>query len=108
MGVEPAPIPPAPPGAAARRVLLCPPEHYGIEYEINPWMKRSQKADPALALAQWRGLHDQLRGLGCEIELLSPQPGLPDMVFTANAGLVAGHRFIRSNFRYQERRGEEP
>jgi N-dimethylarginine dimethylaminohydrolase len=28
------------------------------------------------------------------------------MVFTANAGLVVGRRFVRSNFRFKERRGE--
>lgn len=90
-----------------RKLLLCPPDHYGIEYEINPWMKRSQGAVLPMARAQWQGLYDQLRGLGCPIELLTPQPHLPDMVFTANAGLVAGNKFIRSNFRYPERRGEE-
>ena len=26
---------------AAPRILMCPPDHYGIEYEINPWMNRS-------------------------------------------------------------------
>ena len=90
-----------------RHLLLCPPEHYGIEYEINPWMDRARKADPALAGTQWQGLHDALRSLGCQIELIAPQPRLPDMVFTANAGLLAGKTFIRSNFRFKERRGEE-
>jgi len=90
-----------------RKVLLCPPDHYGIEYEINPWMDRTQNALPALARAQWQGLHDKLRALGCAVELVVPQKKLPDMVFTANAGLVVGNRFICSNFRHPERRGEE-
>ena len=89
------------------RLLLCPPEHYGIEYEINPWMNRAQKTLPALARAQWQRLRGQLQALGCQIELVAPQPKLPDMVFTANAGLVVGKKFIRSNFRFPERRGEE-
>jgi N-dimethylarginine dimethylaminohydrolase len=90
-----------------RSLLLCPPDHFGIEYEINPWMSRARNAEPALAREQWRGLHDTLQTLGCQISLLAPQPKLPDMVFTANAGLLVGRRFIRSNFRYNERRGEE-
>jgi len=90
------------------KLLLCPPEHYGIEYEINPWMSRSRGAKPELAREQWQRLRDKLRSLGCEIELIPPQPKLPDMVFTANAGLVVGQRFIRSNFRFKERRGEAP
>lgn len=90
-----------------RRLLLCPPEHYGIEYEINPWMDRTHDARPALAREQWRRLHDTLQSLGCQIELATPRKKLPDMVFTANAGLVVGNKFIRSNFRFPERRGEE-
>jgi N-dimethylarginine dimethylaminohydrolase len=88
-------------------LLLCPPDHYGIEYEINPWMDRTRKPDQALASTQWQCLRDRLRLLGCALELIESRPGLPDMVFTANAGLVVGTRFIRSNFRYNERRGEE-
>lgn len=90
-----------------RRALLCPPDFYGIEYEINPWMDRAHNVTPALARIQWQGLHDKLEALGCQIELVAPQRGLPDMVFTANAGLVVGQRFIRSNFRFAQRRGEE-
>jgi len=90
-----------------RRLLLCSPDYYGIEYEINPWMDRSHKALPALAREQWQQLHDKLQSLGCQLELITPQQKLPDMVFTANAGLVVGKHFIRSNFRFAERRGEE-
>jgi N-dimethylarginine dimethylaminohydrolase len=90
-----------------RKILLCSPDHYGIEYEINPWMDRRQNASPELARTQWRGLHAKLLELRCQIEMVPPLKGLPDMVFTANAGLVAGNKFIRSNFRFAERRGEE-
>lgn len=89
-----------------RKLLLCPPDYYGIEYEINPWMNRSRKVVPALARSQWQTLSGTLQSLGCQISLIAPQPRLPDMVFTANAGLVAGQTFIRSNFRFPERGGE--
>jgi N-dimethylarginine dimethylaminohydrolase len=88
------------------RLLLCAPDHFRIEYEINPWMDRRQGADPEISRAQWEMLRDTLQKLGCEIELVSPQLRLPDMVFTANAGLVVDNRFIRSNFRFRERHGE--
>ena len=42
------------------RILMCPPDHYGIEYEINPWMNRSLGAVRALAFRQWQHLHDTL------------------------------------------------
>ena len=88
-------------------LLLCSPDFFGIEYEINPWMQRAHNALPALAKAQWTQLRDLLESLGCRIEQVVPRKGLPDMVFTANAGLVVGKKFIRSNFRFAERRGEE-
>src|SRR5207302_2427456 len=89
-------------------LLLCPPDHYGIEYEINPWMSRARGTEAAVAQSQWKGLYDALLRLDCRIELVEPQPKLPDMVFTANAGLAVGKKFIPSNFRHQERAGEAP
>src|SRR5438552_690230 len=91
-----------------RELLLCPPDYYGIEYEINPWMSRARGAEAALAQEQWRGLHATLSKLDCKIELVPPQPKLPDMVFTANAGLAVSKKFIPSNFRHKERAGEAP
>lgn len=91
-----------------RRVLLCPPDHYSIQYEINPWMSRAQAADTVLVKKQWQGLHDKLAALGAKVETITPAPTLPDMVFTANAGLAVGCRFIPSNFRHEERAGEAP
>jgi N-dimethylarginine dimethylaminohydrolase len=46
--------------------------------------------------------------LGAEVVTIDPVDGLPDMVFTANAGLVQGRTFVPSRFRFAERRGEEP
>src|SRR5262249_19539948 len=90
------------------RILMCPPDYYGIEYEINPWMSRSRGANAPKAQMQWQALHDCLRSLGVTIELLKPQPGLPDLVFTANAGLVYKNRFFSSRFRHEARAGETP
>jgi N-dimethylarginine dimethylaminohydrolase len=92
----------------APTILMCPPDHYGIEYEINPWMSRAHGAAPDRARAQWRQLHDTLVGLGAAVELMTPRPGLPDLVFTANAGLVFGRRFFSSRFRHEVRARETP
>jgi N-dimethylarginine dimethylaminohydrolase len=88
-------------------LLMCPPRYYGIEYEINPWMNRRRQVDRRRAAAQWRALHRVVTGTA-SVELLTPQQGLPDLVFTANAGLVYGDRFVPSRFRHPERAGEEP
>jgi N-dimethylarginine dimethylaminohydrolase len=87
---------------------MCPPDFYGIEYEINPWMSRSRGANAPKAHEQWRALHDCLRSLGVTVELMTPQPGLPDLVFTANAGLVFRNRFFSSRFRHEVRAKETP
>jgi len=88
---------------------MCRPTYYRIAYEINPWMSLRRQADAARAQRQWRQLaHLLTRRLGARLQLLTPRPDVPDLVFTANAGLVEGRTFIRSNFRYPERQAEEP
>jgi N-dimethylarginine dimethylaminohydrolase len=39
---------------------------------------------------------------------MEPEPGLPDLVFTANAGIVNGDQFVPARFRHPERQGETP
>ncbi len=87
---------------------MCPPDYYGIEYEINPWMSRSRGAEIAVARRQWQSLHDALVALGVQVELLTPKSGLPDLVFTANAGLMFRNRFLSSRFRHEVRARETP
>src|SRR5260370_35588827 len=88
------------------RILMCPPDFYGIEYEINPWMSRSRGSLPDRAQQQWKNLYETLVGLGVQVELLTPQPGLPDLVFTANAGVLVQERCFSSRFRPAVRAGE--
>jgi len=89
-------------------ILMCPPDYYGIEYEINPWMSRSRQSDRALAVGQWEDLRSALEAAGASIELLPPVEGLPDLVFTANAALIYRNRAILARFRPEQRRGETP
>lgn len=94
--------------ARTRRILMCAPDYYGIDYEINPWMHREKSADKALARQQWQQLVAILESLGAATETLAPVEGLPDMVFTANAGVVWRDLFVTTRFRHEERRGESP
>ena len=88
--------------------LMCPPEYFTVAYIINPWMHGNlRKIDNAVAKQQWRSLYDILTD-HATVRLVLPQPGSPDMVFTANAGLVKKNRFVVSRFRYPERQYEEP
>ena len=88
-------------------ILMCPPIYYGIEYEINPWMDRTRVVDTRLAAQQWDTLHALILDCGAQIELTDPVEGLPDMVFTANAALIYRSIAILSQFRHEQRKGEE-
>lgn len=89
-------------------ILMCPADYFGIEYEINPWMSRSRQSDPRESARQWQLLHDLLHSLGADIRLMEPVEGLPDLVFTANAGLVWQNTVFLSRFRHGARQGETP
>ena len=89
-------------------ILMCPPDHFEIAYVINPWMEgQFANTDDRLAHRQWQDLRNAIERT-TKVALEPPQRGLPDIVFTANAGLILGQKVIVSRFRSQERRGEEP
>ncbi|MDZ8189831.1 MAG: TIGR00300 family protein [Nostoc sp. ChiSLP02] len=90
------------------RFLMCPPDHYDVDYVINPWMEGNiHKSSRDRAVEQWQGLHHILKEHAI-VDLVTPEKGWPDMVFTANAGLVLGDTVVLSRFLHKERQGEEP
>jgi len=90
------------------RFLMCAPDHYDVDYVINPWMEGNiHKSSRDRAVEQWQKLHYILKDHTL-VDLVEPQPGWPDMVFTANAGLVLGKTVVLSRFFHKERQGEEP
>jgi N-dimethylarginine dimethylaminohydrolase len=89
-------------------ILMCPPDYYGIEYEINAWMSRSRQSDADRSREQWHALYELLLALGADVRLMTPVKGLPDLVFTANAGMVYGDTIYLSRFRHRARQGETP
>jgi N-dimethylarginine dimethylaminohydrolase len=91
-----------------RRVLMCPPNHFDVAYKINPWMDVEVQPDSDVAESRWQDLRDHYLSLGLEIELIDPVEGLPDMVFTANGGLVIDNRVLLPRFHPQQRRPETP
>lgn len=89
-----------------RRILMCPPRHFGVLYEINPWMNREVTVEAEQALAEWGRLAATLRAAGAEVVEMPARPEVPDLVFTANAGVVNGDQFVPSHFRHPERQPE--
>lgn len=91
----------------ADKILMCPPDFFTVDYVINPWMAGSEgKMSLELARAQWEELRDTIANYA-DVVTMSAQPELPDMVFTANAGVVYGDKAIASHFMPHERRPEE-
>ncbi|MEO6503436.1 MAG: dimethylargininase [Jatrophihabitantaceae bacterium] len=93
---------------ARRQYLMCPPEYYDVQYSINPWMDPRKPVDTGLAMAQWERLRETHLGLGHQVELIDPVPGLPDMVFAANGASVIGNRALIARYRYPQRAAEAP
>ncbi|ARV58275.1 TIGR00300 family protein [Nostocales cyanobacterium HT-58-2] len=90
------------------RFLMCAPNHYDVDYVINPWMEGNiHKSSQERAVEQWEQLHHILKEHAI-VDLVPPQKGWPDMVFTANAGLILGNTVVLSRFLHKERQGEEP
>ncbi len=102
------------------RFLMCPPRHFAVTYSINPWMDPRAWAQAEaqcgadggalndVAQRQWDGLRRALLAAGAAIEILPAEPGLPDLVFTANAAVVLDSNVVLARFVHDERRREEP
>jgi N-dimethylarginine dimethylaminohydrolase len=103
------PIPAATaPSSRTRRYLMCPPRYFEVGYAINPWMDVRAPVDVELAGRQWSRLKDTYESLGHQVEVIEPEPGLPDMVFAANGALVIGDRALGARFRHPQRSAEAP
>jgi N-dimethylarginine dimethylaminohydrolase len=90
----------------ARRYLMCRPTYFTVDYAINPWMNPDVPVDTDLAVRQWTALAAIYTELGHEVNVIEPQPGLPDMVFAANSGTVVDGRVLGARFRARERAAE--
>jgi len=94
-----------------KHFLMCEPKFFEVCYVINPWMEGNLgRVNKKLAQQQWENLYCIVSGLSA-VSLIEPVAGLPDMVFTANAGLVHNQQsgkkeVILSSFRHAERQPE--
>lgn len=89
-------------------ILMCPPDYYGVDYVINAWMEgQCGKTDRELAHSNGDALRAEIEKWA-KVEVISAQPGLPDMVF-GECGVGSGQQSgDPAVFRAKERQGEEP
>jgi N-dimethylarginine dimethylaminohydrolase len=104
---------PAPGTAAAterrarrRHYVMTPPRFFAIDYAINPWMDTDNPVEATVAVAQWEHLRDTYLGLGHRVDLVAPVPGLPDMVYAANGGLILNGVAVVARFKHPQRQQE--
>jgi N-dimethylarginine dimethylaminohydrolase len=99
--------------AFQHRILMTDPAHFEVTYAINPWMQPGAWAQNPedfrrKSRAAWDELAAQLTRIGFTTEVIPAAPGLPDLVFPANAAVVFNGTALLARFRHPERRGEEP
>jgi N-dimethylarginine dimethylaminohydrolase len=85
---------------------MCPPEHFTVDYAINPWMDTTVAVDASLALKQWQLLRDTLIDLGHDVHELAAEPGLPDMVYAANGAFSVDGTVYGARFKHPQRSAE--
>jgi N-dimethylarginine dimethylaminohydrolase len=91
-----------------QHILMCAPDNFDVAYVINPWMQGNLAlCDATLAMRQWQELSRAI-GRVAQVETVRGPAGVPDMVFTANAGLMLNGRVVLSHFKHAERQPEEP
>lgn len=101
--------------AWGHRYVMVRPDHFRIDYAINPYMDPADQPDPRRAMAQWVGLVSTIERLGGTVEVVPQRADSPDMVYAMNLGLgvvradaggeLHGH-VVMSHMRYAERRSE--
>ena len=84
-------------------VLMSSPEYFRIEYSINPWMVEGVEVNLELAKDQWSGLKSTIEKCGAVVKVIPCNTVYPDLVFTANSGIIKDKSVLISNFKFQER-----
>lgn len=94
-------------------LLLSPPLGLSTDIPNNAWMEKMSPEDRKVnlprALEEFHGFVNKL-SKDALVFLLPPYPGLQDLVYVANLGLVPTHApetVILSNFKSEPRRGED-
>lgn len=88
-----------------KRVLLCRPTHFTVDYVINPHMQPyTVNADKALQ--QWESLVKTIKALDIKVDVIEQEPDVPDMVFATDQGIVRDGKVLLANFRYSQRQKE--
>jgi N-dimethylarginine dimethylaminohydrolase len=97
--------------AWGRHYLMVEPNHFRVDYAINPFMDPADQPDPVATRAQWDDIASAIVDAGGEVDVLAQRADAPDMVYAMNLGLPfvggsTGRTAVLSHMRYPERRME--
>ncbi|HET6167576.1 MAG TPA: arginine deiminase-related protein [Marmoricola sp.] len=96
--------------AWGRHYLMVEPDHFRVDYTINPFMDLADQPDPVAVREQWESIVAAIEAAGGTVEVLAQRPDAPDMVYAMNLGLPLarpnGPLTVLSHMRYAERRME--
>jgi N-dimethylarginine dimethylaminohydrolase len=96
--------------AWGRHYLMVAPEHFRVDYAINPFMDPADQPDPAATRDQWDAIVAVIGESGGSVDVLAQRPDAPDMVYAMNLGLPLvgpdGPVAVLSHMRYAQRRME--
>jgi len=92
--------------------LMTDARHFGVAYQINPWMRpdtwqANRSGLKAAAMTSAAALRAVLERIGAKVETVRAAENLPDLVFPANAAVALDGRVLVARFRHPERQGEE-
>jgi N-dimethylarginine dimethylaminohydrolase len=92
------------------RYAVVRPDHFRVDYVINPYMDPRTQPDGRIARCQWDQLVGTLRRLGARVDVIGQRADAPDMVYAMNLGLAmsddSGRRVLLSHMRHPQRRCE--
>jgi len=97
-----------------RHYLMVEPNHFRVDYTINPFMHLDDQPDPLRTREQWLAVVSAIEAAGGTVEVVPQLPDAPDMVYAMNLGLVLeeadgqSSRVVLSHMRYPQRRMETP
>lgn len=94
-----------------RHYVAVRPDHFRVDYRINPFMDPADQPDPALAMEQWQRLVGAVESAGAWVDVIDQRPDAPDMVYAMNLGLGilapdAAPTMVMSHMRHPQRRME--
>lgn len=95
-----------------RHYLAVDPEHFRVDYAINPFMDPNVQPHPGRARDQWDAMVAAIEAAGARVRSLPGLAHAPDMVYAMNLGLAleseCGPEVVLSHMRYPQRRVETP